>query len=177
MASKKRPAKKTQRKRVAESAAPPPPARIEDKSDEALGRMLRLAEGNTMLLLSSVLSVSEGCMQMVKSLRQAIDEEKAMTVRDRMLVLTRWSNLVQKGVDAARDMAEIKRHLLGEAATRQEAAAASRGGSEPQPPTALEAAMAELASPGGAYRLTAARHGVVHAEPELELAAEPVART
>lgn len=156
---------------------PPPPIKLEEHTDEALGRMLRLAEGNTLLLLSTVTGVSEACMSLAKRLKTLIDKDKNITLRDGMLVMTRWSNLVQKGVDAARDMGEIKRNLLGDAAMRSEAASAGRNANEPRPPTPLEAALAELACPGGAYRLAAARNGVDIPDAEFEDVAEPVART
>jgi hypothetical protein len=139
-------------------APPPPPSPVEDaKDDAAIGRMLRVAEGNIVALLQTVVHVSQACLPMARRLKERLEAESnqaeaTMTVRDQMLVLTRWSNLVQKGVDAARDMTEIKRVLLGDAATRLEASSGEKSAEVDAADDAYADALAELRSPGAAWR-------------------------
>lgn len=122
--------------------------------------MLRSAESNADALLRNVSTISLGMLRLANAMKDELEhltEEqwKAYSARDKTLMLHRYANVVQKGIDAARDIIELRKHLLGAAATRAEAARGADAAEERQDAQddAVAEALAELRAPGGAHRL------------------------
>lgn len=83
-------------------------------------KLLKFARGNVQALLSMVVHLQSGGLDLAKRIEKTIKDDKTMSAAQAMLMIARIAQVTQKALYATQTVVEIERDIVGDPAKRAE---------------------------------------------------------